>query len=75
LGKNAARLYRIRRRERRCAIEEDQISQLQVAQGGHRALRTMLSYGPQTMQDYFALKAHEARFEAAIAATNGRVLA
>jgi uncharacterized protein len=55
LGENAARLYKIKRGAERCSIPEDQLDQLQIAQGGARAGRSLRWYGPQTRREFFTM--------------------
>jgi predicted TIM-barrel fold metal-dependent hydrolase len=59
LGRNAARLYRVRVRERRNEIEGDQLTRLRDELGGIAASRTHLAYGPRTRRDFFRLLARE----------------
>jgi hypothetical protein len=59
LGLNAARLYRVKVRETRCAIEADQLSQLRIGLGGPEATRTHLVYGPRTRRDFLHLLSRE----------------
>jgi predicted TIM-barrel fold metal-dependent hydrolase len=57
LGLNAARLYGLKKRDRRglCSIPPDRLGQLQMAQGGFRANRSLRTYGPRTRRDFLAL--------------------
>lgn len=55
LGLNAARLYRVKVRETRCAIEADQLSALRARLGGPEKTRTHLVYGPRTRRDFLRL--------------------
>jgi hypothetical protein len=70
LGKNAAKLYGVRRRERRklCTIPLDTVEQLQVAQGGFRAGRSLRAYGPRTQREYLAMRQRDAKMEARLMA-------
>jgi predicted TIM-barrel fold metal-dependent hydrolase len=56
-GMNAARLYGVKPKRARCTIPADRLSQLQVAQGGARANRSLRWYGPQTRREFFAMLA------------------
>jgi uncharacterized protein len=60
LGLNAARLYRIRVRETRCAIEADKLNALRTSLGGPEATRSHLVYGPRTRRDFLRLLSREA---------------
>ena len=55
LGLNAARLYGLKKREDRCSIPPDALAAAQVAQGGHRAHRSLRWYGAQTRRELFAM--------------------
>jgi hypothetical protein len=55
LGGNAARLYGVKKREPRCSIPPDALAAAQVAQGGHRAQRSLRWYGAQTRRELFAI--------------------
>ena len=55
LGLNAARVYKVSPRERRCTIPEDQITQMQVAQGGFRAERSLRVYGARTRREFLRM--------------------
>ena len=61
LGRNAARLYGIRLKERRCELEADSIARLQREQGEVGRQRTHLVYGPQSPRQFAQLLAHEER--------------
>ncbi len=61
LGLNAARLYGVNPRQRRCRFP-DAIDRAREAQGGFRAERTLRAYGPRTRREFLALLRHEARF-------------
>jgi hypothetical protein len=63
LGLNAARLYGITKRERSklCTIPEDRLTQLQQAQGGFRAGRSLRAYGARTRREFFAMFGHKLR--------------
>ncbi len=67
LGKNAARLYRISPRQKRCEIEEDQIAQMQQEAGGIAKSRSHIVYGPRTEQSFRQLLAHGAGRNAQLA--------
>lgn len=60
LGLNAARLYRVKVRETRCAIEADQLTALRTSLGGPERTRTNLVYGPRTRRDFLRLLSREA---------------
>jgi predicted TIM-barrel fold metal-dependent hydrolase len=55
LGLNAARLYGVKPNHQRCKISDSQIQQLQEAQGGMRAGRSLRWYGPQTRREFLAM--------------------
>jgi predicted TIM-barrel fold metal-dependent hydrolase len=61
LGLNAAKLYGLRKRDRRglCSVPPDRLEQLQVAQGGFRANRSLRTYGPRTRREFLALLARD----------------
>jgi hypothetical protein len=63
LGLNAARLDGLKKRDRRglCSVPPDRLEQLQVAQGGFRANRSLRAYGPRTRREFIALPEREAR--------------
>ena len=63
LGVNAARLYGLKKPDRRglCTVPADRLEQLQVAQGGFRANRSLRAYGPRTRREFLALLEREAR--------------
>jgi hypothetical protein len=58
LGKNAAKLYGVKIKEKRCEIQADEIPKLQAELGGIRKSRTHLVYGPRTREAYEQLLAH-----------------
>ncbi len=60
-GQNAARLYGIKPKDERCAIPADRLASWQAEQGGARAGRRLVSYGPQTRRDFFAMLRAERR--------------
>jgi predicted TIM-barrel fold metal-dependent hydrolase len=60
LGLNAAALYGIDPTQVRCAIAQDAIADMRREQGGLRAGRTHLVYGPRTREAYQALLGHAA---------------
>jgi predicted TIM-barrel fold metal-dependent hydrolase len=51
-GKNAAKLYKIKKRKKRCTIPEDTFAEAQLAQGGPRAGRSLKIYGTQTRREF-----------------------
>jgi predicted TIM-barrel fold metal-dependent hydrolase len=62
LGRNAAKLDGINHRERRCAIQEDQITAIKADLGADvRKHRTHLVYGPRNERAYQQLVAHSGR--------------
>src|SRR5262245_30869529 len=63
LGLNAARLYGLKKRDRRglCSIPPDRLGQLQTAQGGFRANRSLRAYGPRTRREFIAMLQRDAR--------------
>lgn len=58
LGKNAAKLYGVDPKERRCAVAQDALARIQAEQGGARASRSHRVYGPRTPEAYERLLAH-----------------
>jgi predicted TIM-barrel fold metal-dependent hydrolase len=58
LGLNAARLYGVKRRDRRqlCSVPADRIAQMQRAVGGFRADRSLRTYGPRSRREFLALR-------------------
>ena len=54
LGLNAARLYGVDPRARRCAIAADRIALERAVQGGFRAGRSLRAYGPRTRREFLA---------------------
>jgi hypothetical protein len=74
LGRNAARLYKVKIREHRCVIEEDEITRIKAELGdGLRAQRTNLAYGPRNEEAYLQLLGHSgqpaSKFPAAVSKT------
>ncbi|HYY73923.1 MAG TPA: amidohydrolase family protein [Solirubrobacterales bacterium] len=61
LGLNAARLYRVDPRERRCTVAGDQFAQVQAEQGGFRAGRSLKAYGLRTRREFLAFRRLEER--------------
>ena len=55
LGKNAAKLYGIKRRRKRCTIPEDAFAAAQVAQGGPREGRSMKVYGARSRREFLEM--------------------
>jgi predicted TIM-barrel fold metal-dependent hydrolase len=55
LGENAAKLYRLKPKQKRRPVDLDRLQQVQVAQGGHRAGRSLRWYGAQTRREFLAL--------------------
>jgi predicted TIM-barrel fold metal-dependent hydrolase len=66
LGLNAARLYGVKKRDRRrlCTIPADRIEQVQAAVGGFRADRSLRTYGPRTRREFLALLRRDAAVNA-----------
>jgi uncharacterized protein len=62
LGLNAARLYGLKKPDRRglCSVPLDRLEQLQVAEGGFRANRSLRTYGPRTRREFIALLERDA---------------
>lgn len=58
LGKNAAKLYGVKPKQKRCEISEDEIARVQREQGGLRKSRTHVVYGPRTRASFERLVAH-----------------
>jgi predicted TIM-barrel fold metal-dependent hydrolase len=63
LGLNAAKLYGLKKRDRRglCTVPPDRLEQLQVAQGGFRANRSLRTYGPRTRREFLGLLERDER--------------
>jgi predicted TIM-barrel fold metal-dependent hydrolase len=61
LGLNAARLYHVKPKARRCTVPAGRIAALQGEQGGMRAGRSLLAHGPTTRREFFALMRAERR--------------
>jgi predicted TIM-barrel fold metal-dependent hydrolase len=59
LGRNAAKLYKVRPSRRRCEIPEDQLARARRGAGGMESSRTHFVYGPQSPHDFELLLAHE----------------
>jgi hypothetical protein len=59
LGLNAARLYRVKVHETRCAIAADQLSSLRRDLGGPEQTRTHRVYGPRTRRDFLRMLSRE----------------
>src|SRR2546425_6089133 len=55
LGLNAARLYGVDPRARRCTIAADRIALERAARGGFRAGRRLRAYGARTRRELLAL--------------------
>src|SRR4030095_5847095 len=54
LGKNAARVYRVRTRRHRCTVPPDGLQLLQAEQGGMRADRSLRVYGARTRREFLS---------------------
>jgi predicted TIM-barrel fold metal-dependent hydrolase len=61
LGLNAAALYGVKPRRRRCTIPLDRLARAQDEAGGARAARSLRWFGPQTRRDFLALLRREGR--------------
>jgi predicted TIM-barrel fold metal-dependent hydrolase len=61
LGLNAARLYHVKPKARRCTVPAGRLAEFQGEQGGARAGRTLLAHGPTTRREFFALMRAERR--------------
>jgi uncharacterized protein len=61
LGGNAARLYKVNKRERRCSVPADRLVAIQTDQGGHRAGRSLRWYGAQTRREFLTMLRAERR--------------
>ncbi len=59
LGLNAARLYRVRVNETRCAIADDGFAKIREEQGGIDGNRSQMTYGPRTRRDFLRMQARE----------------
>lgn len=59
LGENAAGLYGVKPHADRCSIPLDALQQVQVAQGGARAGRSLRVFGAQTRREFFTRFSHE----------------
>lgn len=59
LGLNAARLYRVKVRDTRCAIAADRLSAIRAGLGGPEATRTHLVYGPRSRREFLRLLSRE----------------
>src|SRR6185369_7283800 len=55
LGRTAARLYRVRRRQPRCSVPADSLEQVQQQQGGFRADRSLRVYGARTRREFLSI--------------------
>jgi predicted TIM-barrel fold metal-dependent hydrolase len=67
LGRNAAKLYKVRPSRRRCEIPEDQLARVRRNAGGMESSRTHFVYGPQSPRDFELLLAHEGGAATALA--------
>ncbi len=61
LGENAARLYGVKIKQERCTVPPDKLAQLQMAQGGPHAGRSLRPLGPQTRRGFLAMMRGEWR--------------
>jgi uncharacterized protein len=61
LGGNAARLYRIDRKARRCTVPPDSFATMQAEQGGYRTERSLRAYGPRTRREFLSLLLQDPR--------------
>jgi predicted TIM-barrel fold metal-dependent hydrolase len=62
LGLNAARLYGVDPAAARGALATDRIARARATQGGHRAARSLRTYGPRTRREFLALLRRSATF-------------
>jgi len=63
LGGNAALLYGLKPHALNlCTIPPDRLTQAQAEQGGFRAGRSLVAYGPRTRRQFFAMRRQEERF-------------
>jgi hypothetical protein len=64
LGLSAARLYGVKPRQRpRGVIRGDQLAEAQGEQGGARAGRRLVTYGPRTRREFLSMLRLERRLE------------
>jgi predicted TIM-barrel fold metal-dependent hydrolase len=63
-GLNAARLYGVRPKAKRCTVPPDSLAQIQASRGGPRPGRRLVAYGPRTRREFFALLRAEGRARA-----------
>ncbi len=61
LGLNAARLYGVKPKAKRCTLSGGQLAVYQGEQGGARAGRSLLAHGPTTRREFFNLLRAEKR--------------
>jgi len=54
-GKNAAKLYKIKKRKKRCTIPEDTFAEAQRVQGGAREGRSLQVYGARTRREFLEM--------------------
>jgi predicted TIM-barrel fold metal-dependent hydrolase len=71
LGRNAARLYRVKPRRDLCDLELDQLAQIQQERGGIEKSRSFRVYGPRTAHEYRKLVDHEAKAALRAVAAHG----
>jgi hypothetical protein len=64
LGLNAAALYGVNPQEARNRVPSNALDQLQLAQGGFRAGRSLRTYGPRNRREFLSLRWREERAEA-----------
>jgi uncharacterized protein len=55
LGLNAARLYRVKPKEKRCTVPPDGLQLVQADQGGFRATRRLGVYGARSRREFIAM--------------------
>jgi predicted TIM-barrel fold metal-dependent hydrolase len=61
LGLNAARVYGVKPKAKRCTLSTGQLAVYQGEQGGARAGRTLLAHGPTSRREFFNLLRAEQR--------------
>ncbi|MDH3686937.1 MAG: amidohydrolase [Myxococcales bacterium] len=54
-GKNAAKLYKIKKRKKRCTIPADTFAEAQLAQGGPREGRSLKVYGARSRREFLEM--------------------
>ena len=54
-GKNAAKLYKVKKRRKRCTIPDDTFAEAQLAQGGPREGRSLKVYGARSRREFLEI--------------------